>query len=169
MKLERTQGKESSDRTGRKSISLRGGQCRKVTEGSSAVCLESVLWWGILSVWSKVAEAAWHGQFQIKHHCGCGQEGSSTQGQRPGKVVFLFGASSRNKIQFTFFSSFIFLQAQYTLQIFPNCMFWTLRLLDLSVTCKFLFLLSFDNKELCSLLNGRFKSPAVCPEMGRYR
>ena len=63
MKLERTQGKESSDRTGRKSISLRGGQCRKVTEGNSAVCLESVLWWGILSVWSKVAEAAWHGQF----------------------------------------------------------------------------------------------------------
>ena len=66
------------------------------------------------------------------------------------------------------FSSFIFLQGQYILQIFPNCMFWTLRFLDLSVTCKFLFLLSFDNKELCYLLNGCFKSPAICPEMGWY-
>ena len=73
MKMERTQDKKSSDRTGRKSISLRGGQCRKVTESNSAVCLDSILWWGILSVWSKVTEAVRHGQFQIKHLCGCGQ------------------------------------------------------------------------------------------------
>ena len=31
MKMERTQDKKGSDRTGRKSMSLRGGQCRKET------------------------------------------------------------------------------------------------------------------------------------------
>ena len=65
------------------------------------------------------------------------------------------------------FSSFIFLQAQHFAGL-PNCMFWTLRLLDLSVKRKFLCLLSFDN-ELCYLLNGCFMSPTICPEMGWYR
>ena len=43
MKIERTQNKKSLDRTGSKSISLRGGQCRKVTESNTAVCLDSIL------------------------------------------------------------------------------------------------------------------------------
>ena len=131
MKIKKTQNKKSLDRTGSKSINLRGGQCRKVTESNTAVCLDSILWWGILSVWSKVPEATWHGQFQIKYFCGCDQgrlhREAVTRDRDQGKLFFYSVHLVGIRYSLNFFS-FIFLQAQHFAGL-PNCMFRTLKII----------------------------------------